>query len=168
MAAPKDPKREQTKALRESVVDVTPNVNGGLSQEISELHHQGIEVDDDNEPAPENTQLSAPATHIIGQWVTPTIFPRRADMNCRNTKGVWRIHSWPKSSEMTELYIFTMTFPDQWVRDVFIPATNEEISGDDITMQEFYVYLGCHFFMACFEGISDQRLSWSPKLVSIR
>ena len=108
VAAPQDPNREQSTALRESVVDVAPNVNGGLLQDIAELHHQGIEVDGNNEPAPENTQLTAPATHTIGQWVTPTICPRRADMNCRNTKGVWRLHSWPKISEMTELSISMM------------------------------------------------------------
>ena len=59
---------------------------------------------------------------------------------------------------MTELSLFRMVFPEQWVRGVLIPATNEEISGDDITLKEFYVYLGCHFFMARFEGISDWRL----------
>ena len=69
---------------------------------------------------------------------------------------------------MTELSLFRMTFPEKWVRDVLIPATNEEISGDDITLKEFYVYLGCHFFMAYFEGIYDRRLWWSPKPVSIR
>ena len=73
-----------------------------------------------------------------------------------------------KLSEMTELSLFRMEFPEQWVRDVLILATNDEISGDDITLQEFYMYSGCHFFMACFEGIYDRRLSWSPKLVSNR
>ena len=29
----------------------------------------------------------------------------------------------------------------KWVRDVLIPATNKEIAGDDITLQEFYVYI---------------------------
>ena len=56
-----------------------------------------------------------------------------------------------------------MEFPEKWVRDVLIPATNEEIVGDDITLQKLYVYLGCHFFMACFEEISDRILWWSPK-----
>ena len=115
-------------------------------------------MEDENYPAPENAQPSAPATQTIGQWVTPTICPRREDVNCRNTKGVWRIHSWPNISEMTELSLFRMTFPEKWVRGVFIPATNEKISGDDITLQELYVYLGCHFFMACFEEISDRIL----------
>ena len=59
-----------------------------------------------------------------------------------------------------------MAFPEQWVRDVLIPATNEDISGEEINLKEFYVYLGCHFFMSCFEGISDRRLWWSPKPVS--
>ena len=62
-----------------------------------------------------------------------------------------RQHSWPEISEMTELFLFRMELPEKWVRDVLIPATNEEISGDGITLKEFYVYLGCHFFMACFE-----------------
>ena len=69
---------------------------------------------------------------------------------------------------MTELSLFRMAFPEQWVGGVFIPETNKEISGGDITLQEFYVYLGCHFLMACFEGISDRRLWWSPKQVSVR
>ncbi len=28
-------------------------------------------------------------------------------------------------------------------------------------MSEFFVFLGCIFFMACFEGISDRREWWS-------
>jgi len=60
-----------------------------------------------------------------------------------------------------------MCFPEKWVKDVLIPATNKEIDREDLTLSEFYVYLGCHFFMACFEGISDQRLWWSSKPISI-
>jgi hypothetical protein len=69
---------------------------------------------------------------------------------------------------MSELALFRMCFPEDWVRDVVIPASNAEIEGEDLTLREFYVYLGCHFLMACFEGISDRRLWWSPKEVSIK
>ena len=79
-----------------------------------------------------------------------------------------RQHSWTEISEMTELSLFRMALPEKWVRDVLIPATNEEISRDDITLKELYVYLGCHFFMACFEGTSDQIFWWSPKPLSIQ
>ena len=138
VAAHQDPERERTIALRESVADVAPNV-GGLSQEISELRHQGIEVDDDNDPEPDNAQPSVPSTQTIGQWVTPTICPRRADVNCHNTKGVWRQHSWPKISEMTEISIFRMEFTEKWVRGVLIPATN----GDTFSW---------HFFRGSLTG----------------
>ena len=59
VAAPQDPERERTTALHESVTDVAPNFNGEILQEIAELCHQGIEVDDENDPAPENAQPSA-------------------------------------------------------------------------------------------------------------
>ena len=85
------------------------------------------------------TLRQGPATQTIGQWVIPIICLRRADVNCHNTKGVWRIHIWPNFSEMTELYLFRMVFPEQWVGGVLIPATNKEISGDNITLQEFYL-----------------------------
>ena len=142
VTGPQDPERKQTTTLRESFADVDMNINVGLSQEIVELRQQRIDVEDDNDPAPQNAQTSAPETNTIGQRVTPTIYPGRADVNCRNTKGIWRLHSWPKKSEITELSLFRITFHEQWVRDVLIPATNEEIVGDDITLQECYVYLG--------------------------
>ena len=53
--------RERTTALHEFVADVAPNDNGELSQEISELNHQGIKVDDENEASPENAHPSVPA-----------------------------------------------------------------------------------------------------------
>ena len=88
MYVPQYPERKQTMALCESVLDAAPNVNGGHLQKIAELRHQEIKVDSNNETAPENAHSSAPANQTIVQWVTPTIFPRRSDVNYRNTKGV--------------------------------------------------------------------------------
>jgi hypothetical protein len=59
---------------------------------------------------------------------------------------------------MDELAQFHMCFPKKWVKDVLIPATNANIGGDPINLFEFYVFLGCHFYMASFEGISDRNL----------
>ena len=162
-----DGERERVAALRTAGDDVLSNIRGAAAQEVAELRQQGIEVDDDNEPAPENAQPSAPATATVGQWVTPTICPRRADPNCTNNRGSWKNKSWQKIKEMDELALFRMCFPEQWVKDVLIPATNNEIEGDALTLSQFYVYLGCHFFMACFEGISDRRLWWSSKPITI-
>ena len=74
-----DGERERVAALQTAGDDVLPNIRGAVAQEVAELQQQGIEVDDDNEPAPKNAQPSAPAIATVGQWVTPTIFPRRAD-----------------------------------------------------------------------------------------
>ena len=81
MAAPQDPDFERTTTLRELLADVALNINRGLPQEIAELRHQGIKVDDNNGPSPKNDHPSAPATHTISQWVTQTILHRRADVN---------------------------------------------------------------------------------------
>ena len=35
------------------------------------------------------------------------------------------------------------------------------LEGERLSLQEFYVYLGCRFYTACFEGISDVRDWWS-------
>ena len=145
------------------------NVRGAIAQqqEIAELRQQGIEVDDDNAPTPENAEPS-PATAVsIGEWITPTICPRKADANCTNSRGKWKNRGWQQIKEMDELALFWMCFPENWVKDVIIPTTNKTIEGDNLTLQEFYVFWGCHFFMACFEGISDRRLWWSSKDISI-
>ncbi len=157
--------RARIAALRTAGEDVSSNI-GNLQQEIAELRQQGIEVDDDNEPAPENANPTV-AEFTVGEWITPTICPRRADPNCTNSKGSWKHHAWNKIKEMDELALFRMCFPEEWVKNTLLPATNKEIEGDDLTLSEFYVYLGCHFFMACFEGISDRRLWWSSKPISI-
>jgi hypothetical protein len=53
---------------------------------------------------------------------------------------------------MTEFAIFCMTFPEDYLKNVVIPATNAHIEGDALTLRELYVWLGCHFFMASFVG----------------
>jgi len=154
--------------LRVEASDVVPNVVGGSrAEEIAEMRQQGIQVDDDNEPAPENAELLATPVVNVGEWVTPTICPRKADSSCTNSKGVWKHNSWHKIQEMDELALFRMCFPEKWVRETLLPATNKEIEGGPLSLSEFYVFLGCHFFMACFEGISDRRLWWSSKPISI-
>ena len=140
-----------------------------MSEEIAELRQQGIEVDDDNEPAPENASPPAAASMFtVGTWVTPTVCPRKANpATNNNNRGSWRNFAWGKIKEMDELELFRMAMPEEWVVDVVLPATNAIIEGDKLSLQDFYCFVGCHFFMACFEGISDRRLWWSSKPITI-
>ena len=60
---------------RSSNRNTTANIEGGLSraamrEEIEQLRQQGITVDDDNEPAPENVQAPEVGEHT-GTWEKP-------------------------------------------------------------------------------------------------
>ena len=61
--------------------------------------------------------------------------------------------------------IFRMCLPDNFIWKVVIPMTNKYIEGPNMTLQDFYVWLGCHFFMASFEGIENNKLWWSEKTI---
>jgi hypothetical protein len=47
-----------------------------------------------------------------------------------------------------------MCMPEKFIREVVIPATNVALMLH-LTISEFYKWLGCHFFMACFQGVAD-------------
>ena len=36
-----------------------------------------------------------------------------------------------------------------------------------MTLQDLYVWLGCHFFMSCFEGIEKNKMWWSEKSINM-
>ncbi len=64
---------------------------------------------------------------------------------------------------MTHLF-FQLCFPVNFLKDVVIPEKNANLDStksQQLTMSEFFVFLGCIFFMACFEGVSDHREWWS-------
>ena len=45
--------------------------------------------------------------------------------------------------------------------------TNRYIDGPNMTLQDFYVWLGCHFFMEGFEGIENKKMWWSEKTIDM-
>ena len=95
------------------VHDVAAHIRGVLTEEIAELIKQGIEVDYDNEPAPENAQPTPNTTvPVLGSWVTPTTCPRRADPNYRNSRGTLKQSSWAKIRDMDELELFRLCLPE--------------------------------------------------------
>ncbi len=51
----------------------------------------------------------------------------------------------------SEFELFRMTMPEQYIRDVVLPATNVFLT-ETLMISEFYKWLGCHFFMACFQA----------------
>ena len=56
--------------------------------------------------------------------------------------------------------------PEDFIREVILPATNVHLFPH-LTMQEFYKWLGCHFFMSCFQGIDNRDAWWSHQPISM-
>ena len=54
----------------------------------------------------------------------------------------------------------------KYVAEALLSATNKNLKTK-LTLREFYVFLGCQFFMACFDGITSRKLWWSEKPVSM-
>ena len=78
-------------------------------------------------------------------------------MNISDAKGGCKNHSWSSIAEMSDFDIFWMCFPDNFIWEVVVPMTNKYIEGPNITLQDFYVWLGCHFFLADFEEIENNK-----------
>ncbi len=65
-------------------------------------------------------------------------------------------------SDMSEIELIRMAFPEKFIIDVSILATNKKLENP-VTLQEFYIWLGSQFFMACFEGVADRKDWWTGK-----
>ena len=83
----------------------------------------------------------------------PNYFSKEGGPNISDKKGGWKNYSWSLIAEMSEFDLFRMCLPDNYIWEVFVPMNNRYIDGPNMTLQNFYVWLGCHFFIACFEGI---------------
>ena len=97
---------QEVDPLRASDHDVVPNVSELRDDEYDDLRRQGIEVDDNNEPAPKNTGPTA-VLPGNGRFEKPTMCPRRM-ANINNAKGKFNSHRWEEIAEMNEFDTFRM------------------------------------------------------------
>ncbi|KAL3810770.1 LOW QUALITY PROTEIN: hypothetical protein ACHAXA_001595, partial [Cyclostephanos tholiformis] len=149
---------------RTALFNVVRNVGNGLADEVLELRAQGLEVDDDNEPLNEGT--GAPPPLEYNGVLTTSLFQCTALVrNMIDERGKWASHRWDEIASMTEFELFQMAFPEDFVKDVIIPQTNDNL-GSPLMLGEFYKWLGCNFFMACFQGIPDRKCWWSKEAIS--
>jgi hypothetical protein len=52
-----------------------------------------------------------------------------------------------------------------YIQNVLLPETNKYVSVE-ITLREFFVFLGCLFFMACHPVDSERDVWWSKESIS--
>ncbi|KAL7477880.1 hypothetical protein ACHAW6_003667 [Cyclotella cf. meneghiniana] len=142
-----------------SHIDTAPSVNASyfydrdsLAADMARLRAEGIEVDT-KPPALEND---------MGE-------PKDLPATCRCERKElesWNKFSCPTIADMDLLLILRMCMPEEFIREVCIPATNKHTEGEKLTLPEFYKRLGCCFFMACFIGVSPMEQWWSQKPIS--
>jgi hypothetical protein len=119
-----------------------------MAEEINKLCQQGILVDDDYKPAPKNArpQTVAKQIYAAGQWEKPTICPCCA-LGVANVEGKFKNTRWDKIADLDKLARFQICFLEKWIVKVVIPKTNEALEEKPLDLWEFYVCLGCIFYV---------------------
>jgi hypothetical protein len=118
--------------------DIVPkNVRGGpgLIEHIVELYATGVEVDDDNEPLNEGDALPPP-DKVRHRFEVPTYCPHH-EWNLMDDKGKWVHHCWDKITSYTELELFWIAFPGDFVKRVILATMNDHL-GSKLMLGEFY------------------------------
>jgi hypothetical protein len=147
--------------------NVVPSIEGysnrdSLRGDIDEQRRQGITVDDDNDPLPENAtpaQNKAQRIYESGTWTMPRACCRRSN-GFAYPEGKFVNKCWDQIADMSELDLLRMCFPEKYIAEVLIPETNKGLLKK-MDLQEFYVFLSCIFYMSCFVGIDNRSDWWS-------
>ena len=123
--------------------------------DIATLCHEGIAVDEKNDPSPENVKQSddiLPTSsslnfgfHVVDPWRQSGNFPvGKAKINMTTI---------PRINHMYRLDLFTKLYLMEYIKDVVIPETNKHISSA-MNLSEYFPMIGCHLIMACYVGHS--------------
>jgi hypothetical protein len=130
------------------------------SEDIALVRSQGLDVDDDNEPAPENIPVPGAridcTTNLHGQqcgW----------DGTCHR-KSKHHIDVSPQSKDFTKndlcttsnLAIFLLFFPLHYVEDIIVKETSQTLlrqAHNPMSIGESVQFLSCIFFTSCFSGV---------------
>ena len=140
---------------------------------IKDLQRQGIQVDEDNQPAPEDNNpqnavwysswdlgeavvLSSLCKHRF-VLVMQTLLLRTIPADGRIIAGILLL---------TTMSLPRMCFPEEFVVKVLIPTMNTELV-EKFTLNEYNVWLGCIFFMLCYNSIQDQEMWWLTKPIDM-
>ena len=135
--------------------------------EVIELREQGITVDDDNEPLPENVEPDPTPNITPGEWINLRQCIRESSPHNGKLEGRWKNKSWAEISRMSPLQIWLMCMPVDYLENVVIKKLNDVLDVPT-DLQEFVTVLGCIHFMACYQGVSDRRDWWSMKPISTK
>lgn len=111
-----------------------------------------VEIDDDNEPAPENLPGQTIEQVFGEEWVDVSVCNRRQT----NVRNVTPSLNFKKDIKLSKLQLFELMFPMEFVSSVIIPKINSKIQGKKVTKGEFLRWLGMWLLMATINGKKEE------------
>jgi Transposase IS4 len=145
--------------------DAAPKPDRTTVEDISHFHAHGFEVDDDNDPAPENVPFAAtPSTTscIYLDWGNNTLDPRRIN-NLSNYKAVFR--GFDMAAINSILVHFLHFLPVDFIKEVLLEQMNQLIVPPCL-FPEFMRFLALMLLIGTTQGCS-RRQFWSTEDVDI-
>ena len=132
----------------------------GLAYDIQRLRAEGYDVDDDNEPAPENTPTEAASGDhaIYDDWGFSGICQRRAEQLGCEAARLRSVTCETVMSGLDILTMFMMFLPKAFFESVLLVETNKMIQGHPVTFGEFLQFVGIWLYMSTTAGYS--RADW--------
>jgi len=139
---------------------------GNNAEDIALVRAQGLNVDDDNDPAPENIPT---ADAPIGNE-DDGLFPGQS-WGVDSFVDPMNNNGWTKPPGFNEdfnirtaswLDLFIFLFPITWFKTVLIPKTNENLQSD-VTFGEMLRYIGLRLRMASVGGAFSKDDYWSTR-----
>jgi hypothetical protein len=122
-----------------------------------------VEVDDDNEPVPENVPDGNATNSILDAVFGHSgVCPRRMAGAPNNKAKI----NFPNGACPTRLQLFELFFPKAYIQEVLLVETNKLLKGKDVTYGEFLQFIGLWLMMATIQGF-QRRDFWSVCLVNM-
>ena len=121
---------------------------------MAELRRQGISINDDNDPSPENFPRQDETTSGTGNWRREGILCPRKSGNLQHSFTSFRHYSYDAILRMSLLHLFLILFPEDYLEEVLMPETNKGLSVP-MDIQDFIKLVGFWKYMACWVGIES-------------
>ena len=138
--------------------------NQATTEQTIEALRGVVEIDDDNDPAPENMPTAATtSSSIFGNWGHDGICFRKQQGNQDHCASL-NVPVDPNADDKN-LQLFEILFPKKWMIEVVVTKTKEKLD-DPLTYGELLRWIGLWLLMSTVDG-SDRRSFWSTKNVNI-
>ena len=137
--------------------------HGGTSDLLTPLLGV-VDINDDNEPAPENIPIMATTSSVISnEWEHMGICLHK-QQSIANTlaKLVYPVDTMRND---INLQLFEHLFPKQFIENIMIPTMNWKLKNA-VTYSEFLVWIGLWILMSTVDGL-DHCGFWSNKDINI-